>query len=151
MWCFGRHSSLQSSLLGLLLFGGIPGGQRYGRQAVNSFTRMFSFGQGDNPVTLPGVLYWCMLAAGTVGPGTVITCARPGVEFGLILWWTLFVASATLNKSSKSFGRGGLQQIFCIIQKKMEQNKSGRQCPIGKSRKVQPSGPSSKKSPWHPR
>ena len=93
---------------------------------------MFSFGQGDNLVNLPGVLYWCMLAAGTVEPGTVITCAMSGVEFGLILWGTLCVASATLNKSCKCFGRGGLQKILCIIQKKMEKNKNGRQRPIGK-------------------
>ena len=39
------------------------------------------------------LLYWSMLAACTVGPGTVVTCARAGAEYGLHLTWALFVAS----------------------------------------------------------
>jgi len=39
------------------------------------------------------MLYWTMLAACTVGPGTVVTCARAGAEFGLHLIWALVVAS----------------------------------------------------------
>ena len=39
------------------------------------------------------LLYWSMLAACTVGPGTVVTCARAGAEYGLNLTWALFVAS----------------------------------------------------------
>eukprot|EP00092_Neocalanus_flemingeri_P003800 GFUD01004093.1.p1 GENE.GFUD01004093.1~~GFUD01004093.1.p1 ORF type:complete len:552 (-),score=122.95 GFUD01004093.1:17-1672(-) len=39
------------------------------------------------------MLYWTMLAACTVGPGTVVTCARAGAEFGLNLIWALVVAS----------------------------------------------------------
>ena len=39
------------------------------------------------------LLYWSMLAACTVGPGTVVTCARAGAEYGLHLSWALFVAS----------------------------------------------------------
>ena len=35
-----------------------------------------------------------------------------------------------------------------IMKKKMEQNKNGRQSPVRKLRKVQPSGSSSKMSPW---
>ena len=42
--------------------------------------RMVSWGDGDNLVTLGGLLYWCMLAAGTVGPGTVISCARYNIN-----------------------------------------------------------------------
>jgi len=40
-----------------------------------------------------GLLYWSMLAACTVGPGTVVTCARAGAEYGLSLTWSLFLAS----------------------------------------------------------
>ena len=40
-----------------------------------------------------GLLYWSMLAACTVGPGTVVTCARAGVEYGLRLIWCLIFAS----------------------------------------------------------
>ena len=29
------------------------------------------------------LLYWAMLAANTIGPGTVVTCARAGAEFDL--------------------------------------------------------------------
>ena len=38
------------------------------------------------------LLYWTMLAACTVGPGTVVTCARAGAEFSLSLTWALVVA-----------------------------------------------------------
>ena len=39
------------------------------------------------------LLYWTMLAACTVGPGTVVTCARAGAEFELHLVWVLIFAS----------------------------------------------------------
>ncbi|QQP35262.1 Uncharacterized protein FKW44_023431 [Caligus rogercresseyi] len=39
------------------------------------------------------MLYWSMLAACTVGPGTVVTCARAGAEYGLNLIWALIFAS----------------------------------------------------------
>ena len=39
------------------------------------------------------LLYWTMLAACTVGPGTVVTCARAGAEFDLNLIWALIFAS----------------------------------------------------------
>ena len=38
------------------------------------------------------MLYWSMLAACTVGPGTVVTCSRAGAEFELSLIWALVVA-----------------------------------------------------------
>jgi len=39
------------------------------------------------------ILYWMMLAACTVGPGTVVTCARAGAEFDLSLLWALVFAT----------------------------------------------------------
>ena len=39
------------------------------------------------------LLYWTMLAACTVGPGTVVTCSRAGAEYGLHLTWALLFAS----------------------------------------------------------
>ena len=42
---------------------------------------------------LLSLLYWTMLAACTVGPGTVVTCARAGAEFELHLVWVLIFAS----------------------------------------------------------
>ena len=39
------------------------------------------------------MLYWTMLAACTVGPGTVVTCARAGAEFELSLIYVLIFAS----------------------------------------------------------
>ncbi len=38
------------------------------------------------------LLYWSMLAACTVGPGTVVTCARAGAEFQLSLIYVLVFA-----------------------------------------------------------
>ena len=38
------------------------------------------------------LLYWSMLAACTVGPGTVVTGASAGAEYGLHLTWAPFVA-----------------------------------------------------------
>jgi len=43
---------------------------------------------------LSSYLYWLMLAATTVGPGTVVTCARAGAEFDLNLIWALVFATA---------------------------------------------------------
>jgi len=43
---------------------------------------------------LSSYLYWLMLAATTVGPGTVVTCARAGAEFDLSLIWALVFATA---------------------------------------------------------
>lgn len=42
---------------------------------------------------ISSMLYWTMLAACTVGPGTVVTCARAGAEYGLNLIWALVFAS----------------------------------------------------------
>jgi len=42
---------------------------------------------------LGALLYWTMLAACTVGPGTVVTCARAGAEYGYSLTWALIFAS----------------------------------------------------------
>ncbi|CAE7902696.1 mntH [Symbiodinium microadriaticum] len=39
------------------------------------------------------LLYWAMLAACTVGPGTVVTCARAGAEYQLHFVWALLFAS----------------------------------------------------------
>ena len=50
------------------------------------------------------LLYWTMLAACTVGPGTVVTCARAGAEFDLNLIWALIFASIlsyTLQEGEK--------------------------------------------------
>lgn len=42
---------------------------------------------------LGSMLYWSMLAACTVGPGTVVTCSRAGAEYGFSLIWALIFAS----------------------------------------------------------
>jgi len=42
---------------------------------------------------IANLLYWTMLAACTVGPGTVVTCARAGSEYDLSLIWALVFAS----------------------------------------------------------
>ena len=39
------------------------------------------------------LLTWSMLAACTVGPGTVVTCARAGAEHDLELLWALVFAT----------------------------------------------------------
>ena len=39
------------------------------------------------------LLRWSMLAATTVGPGTVVTCSRAGAEHGLDLIWALVFAT----------------------------------------------------------
>ena len=57
------------------------------------------------------MLYWTMLAACTVGPGTVVTCARAGAEFELSLICVLIFASVlaytlqdrVVNKTSRLF------------------------------------------------
>ena len=43
--------------------------------------------------TIQELLFWTMLAASTVGPGTVVTCARAGAEYHLSLLSWLVVAS----------------------------------------------------------
>lgn len=39
------------------------------------------------------LLQWSMLAACTIGPGTVVVCAKSGADFQLQLLWTLVMAS----------------------------------------------------------
>ena len=39
------------------------------------------------------LLKWSMLAACTVGPGTVVVCAKAGADYDLRLMWTLMFAS----------------------------------------------------------
>ena len=52
---------------------------------------------------ISSLLYWTMLSACTVGPGTVVCCSRAGAEYGSTLGWTLIVASLlayTLNEGT---------------------------------------------------
>lgn len=42
---------------------------------------------------MSSMLYWSMLAACTVGPGTVVSCARAGAEYDLSLIWALIFGS----------------------------------------------------------
>ncbi len=46
-----------------------------------------------------------MLAANTIGPGTVITCARAGAEQGLQLMWTLVFATVLAYTLQVSLGQ----------------------------------------------
>jgi Mn2+/Fe2+ NRAMP family transporter len=39
------------------------------------------------------LLRWSVLAASTIGPGTVIVCSKAGSDFGLVLLWALVLAS----------------------------------------------------------
>lgn len=39
------------------------------------------------------LLHFSMLAASTIGPGTVVTCSKSGADFGLKLVWALVLAS----------------------------------------------------------
>jgi Mn2+/Fe2+ NRAMP family transporter len=43
---------------------------------------------------LLSILSWAMLAASTVGPGSVVVCSKAGADFDLKLLWCLIVASA---------------------------------------------------------
>ena len=68
------------------------------------------------------MLYWSMLAACTVGPGTVVTCARAGAEFELSLIYVLIFASvlaytlqdrvATKIRDCLTIASRGLPQIL---------------------------------------
>jgi len=40
-----------------------------------------------------GLCYWAMLAASTIGPGTITLMSKGGAEFGLRLCWTIPIAS----------------------------------------------------------
>lgn len=51
------------------------------------------------------LLTWSMLAACTVGPGTVVTCARAGAEDNLVLMWCLVAASAVAYILQEESGR----------------------------------------------
>ena len=51
------------------------------------------------------LLTWPMLAACTVGPGTVVTCARAGAEDDLVLIWCLVAASSVAYILQEESGR----------------------------------------------
>ncbi len=57
-----------------------------------SITTMGAAGRVISEVA--SLLFWSMLAATTIGPGSVITCSRAGAEEGLQLIWTLVFATA---------------------------------------------------------
>ncbi len=42
---------------------------------------------------IASLLYWGMMATGTIGPGTIVTCAKAGAEHKLHLAWVLVFAS----------------------------------------------------------
>ena len=48
------------------------------------------------------MMYWTMLAACTVGPGTVVTCARAGAEYDLSLIWALVFASTLASSAART-------------------------------------------------
>ena len=54
-----------------------------------SFARLFGF----PPLQLLSLLKWSMLAACTIGPGTVVVCSKSGADYQLQLQWTLVAAS----------------------------------------------------------
>ena len=39
------------------------------------------------------LLRWSVLAASTIGPGTVIVCSKAGADYALRLCWSLVLAS----------------------------------------------------------
>ena len=47
----------------------------------------------DAITEIKSLLFWSMLAASTVGPGTVIMCSKAGAEYQLQLLWALSFAS----------------------------------------------------------
>ena len=51
------------------------------------------------------LLKWSMLAACTIGPGTVIVCSQGGSEFKLRLLWTLVIASVAAYVLQKEAAR----------------------------------------------
>lgn len=65
-----------------------------------------------------GLLHWAMLAASTIGPGSVIVCSKAGSDYGLSLIWTLVLASSiayTLQEGSarlRIVSRAGLGQAM---------------------------------------
>ena len=61
---------------------GVPGSRMFLPERLKTILREIS-----------SMLYWTMLAACTVGPGTVVTCARAGAEYDLNMVWALVFAS----------------------------------------------------------
>ena len=45
------------------------------------------------PPQVLSLLKWSMLAACTIGPGTVVVCSKSGADYQLQLQWTLVAAS----------------------------------------------------------
>ena len=53
------------------------------------------------------LLHWSMLAASTIGPGTIIVCSKAGADYGLDLLWALLLAFSTRVMLTGSV-RGGI-------------------------------------------
>ena len=51
------------------------------------------------------VLYWSMLAASTIGPGSVVILSKSGAQFDLKLAWTVLVGAAAAFVMSEGAGR----------------------------------------------
>ena len=59
----------------------------------------------DVVAEIKSLLFWSMLAASTVGPGTVIMCSKAGAEYGLKLLWALTFASLVAFTMQEGAGR----------------------------------------------
>jgi manganese transport protein len=55
------------------------------------------------------LLKWSMLAACTVGPGTVVVCAKAGADYDLQLMWTLMFASVAAFVMQREAARLSIQ------------------------------------------
>lgn len=79
-----QHGREKSPLLGAIAL--LPDGPLKMDEADMTFGRRIG-------LEVLSLLKWSMLAACTIGPGTVIVCSKAGAEFNLQLLWTLIVAS----------------------------------------------------------
>lgn len=59
----------------------------------------------DAITEIKSLLFWSMLAASTVGPGTVIMCSKAGAEYQLQLLWALSFASVVAFTLQEGAGR----------------------------------------------
>jgi len=67
---------------------------------------------------LTGILFWSIISAAFIGPGTVTTAARSGADFGLVLLWALLfgvVACLVLQEAAARLTLGSKRSLGTAI------------------------------------
>lgn len=89
--------------------------------------KIISFRQGSS-----SVLFWSVISAAFIGPGTITTCSKAGASFGLILLWALLfstIATILLQELAARVNMATGRNLGEIMSIKYQQKKNSSWIP----------------------